>query len=117
MALASGALSFAGSAFEAGVANAQAQPFANDLEVLNYALTLENLEANLYNIVLTQKPMTVRQCYYRATVAGLIEKTESEKMVSILQKTWKKMSPAAREQALALPFSAREKELLQRALA
>ena len=50
-------------------------------------------------------------------LTDLIEKTESEKMVSILQKTWKKMSPAAREQALALPFSEREKELLQRALA
>ena len=50
-------------------------------------------------------------------LTDLIEKTESEKMVGILQKTWKKMSPAAREQALALQFSEREKELLQRALA
>ena len=50
-------------------------------------------------------------------LTDLIEKTESEKMVGILQKTWKKMSPAAREQALTLPFSEREKELLQRALA
>lgn len=50
-------------------------------------------------------------------LTDLIEKTESEKMVSILQKTWKKMSPAAREQALTLQFSEREKELLQRALA
>lgn len=35
------------------------------------------LEASLYNIALAQKPMTVRQCYYRATVAGLIDKTEA----------------------------------------
>jgi len=47
----------------------------------------------------------------------LIEKTAPEKMVGILQKTWRKMSPAAREAALALPFSERAKELLQRALA
>ena len=50
-------------------------------------------------------------------LTDLIEKTESEKMVGILQKAWKKMSSAAREQAMALPFSEREKELLQRALA
>ncbi|MEA3209016.1 MAG: hypothetical protein QOE70_2073 [Chthoniobacter sp.] len=50
-------------------------------------------------------------------LTDLIDKTESEKMVGILQKTWKKMSPAAREQALALHFSEREKELLQRARA
>ena len=50
-------------------------------------------------------------------LTDLIDKTEPEKMVGILQKTWKKMSPAAREEALALPFSERETELLQRALA
>lgn len=50
-------------------------------------------------------------------LADLIAKTEPEKMVSILQKTWRKMSPAAREQALTLQYSEREKELLQRALA
>ena len=47
----------------------------------------------------------------------LIGKTETEKMVSILQKTWKKMSPAAREQALALELSEPGEGLLQRALA
>lgn len=50
-------------------------------------------------------------------LTDLIEKTEPEKMVSILQKTWKKMSPAAQKEALALQYSEREKELLHRALA
>jgi hypothetical protein len=45
----------------------------------------------------------------------LIDKTEPDKMVTILQKTWKKMSPAAREKALGLSFSDREKELLSKA--
>ena len=50
-------------------------------------------------------------------LTDLIDKTEPEKMVGILQKTWKKMSPAARNEALALPYSERETALLQRALA
>ena len=50
-------------------------------------------------------------------LTDLIERTEAEKMVGILQKTWKKMSPTAREHALVLQFSERETELLQRALA
>ena len=51
VALASGVFGFAGSAFGTGVAHAQAQPFANDVEVLNYALTLEHLEADLYKTI------------------------------------------------------------------
>ena len=50
-------------------------------------------------------------------LTDLSDKTEPDKMVSILQKTWRKMSPAAREEALALQFSERETALLQRALA
>ena len=45
----------------------------------------------------------------------LMKKTEPEKMITILQKTWKKMSPAGREEALKLPFSDREKELVAKA--
>ena len=50
-------------------------------------------------------------------LTDLIDKTEPEKMAGILQKTWKKMSPAARTEALALQFSERETALLQQALA
>src|ERR1700694_98191 len=35
--------------FHAGVAYAADQPFKNDLDILNFALTLEQLEATLYN--------------------------------------------------------------------
>jgi hypothetical protein len=45
----------------------------------------------------------------------LMDKTEPEKMVTILQKTWKKMSPAGRAEALKLTFSDREKNLLAKA--
>ena len=49
-------------------------------------------------------------------LADLVEKTDPDKMVSILRKTWRKMSPAAREHALKLSFSEREMELIGRAL-
>jgi hypothetical protein len=49
-------------------------------------------------------------------LADLVSKTAPEKMVGILAKTWKKMSPNAREYALQLPFPEREKELIERAL-
>lgn len=50
-------------------------------------------------------------------LTDLINKTDAEKMVTILQKTWKKMSPPAHEQALQLSYTDREKELLAQALA
>jgi hypothetical protein len=46
----------------------------------------------------------------------LMDKTAPEKMPVILQKTWKKMSPAARKRALTLPFSSREQALIAEAL-
>jgi hypothetical protein len=49
-------------------------------------------------------------------LAELVSKTAPEKMIEILAKTWKKMSPAARDYALKLPFPDREKELIDRAL-
>ncbi|MBV9488783.1 MAG: DUF4202 domain-containing protein [Verrucomicrobia bacterium] len=49
--------------------------------------------------------------------ADLAARTDPDKMVSILRKTWKKMSVDARSHALALPLAKREKELLERALA
>jgi hypothetical protein len=48
-------------------------------------------------------------------LGDLMDKTEPDKMVAILQKTWKKMSPAARKEALGVSFSDREKNLLARA--
>ena len=47
----------------------------------------------------------------------LAAKPADDKMVNALQKSWKKMTPAAREQALLLNFGPKEKSLLERALA
>ena len=49
--------------------------------------------------------------------ADLASRTAEEKVVNALQKTWRKMSLTGREAALRLPFSAREKALLDKALA
>lgn len=49
-------------------------------------------------------------------LADLIAKTDQVKMLGILQKTWKKMSPSAREQASRLPYSEEERKLIQQAL-
>ena len=48
--------------------------------------------------------------------ADLVAKTSEEKMVGVLQKSWKKMTPAARTMALSLSYGAKEKELLDKAL-
>lgn len=48
--------------------------------------------------------------------SDLIRKTDQEKLVNILQKTWKKMSAQARIAAFHLPYSEQEKAVLQKAL-
>jgi len=45
----------------------------------------------------------------------LASKTDDEKMVGVLQKSWKKMSVSAREQAMKLAYRQHERDLLQRA--
>ena len=49
-------------------------------------------------------------------LAELMQKTDPDKMVGILQKTWKKMSNAARTHALALTFTEAENALIRKAL-
>jgi hypothetical protein len=49
-------------------------------------------------------------------LADLMAKTDPAKMIEILRKTWKKMSPAAHVHALALSYSDGEKQLLEQAL-
>jgi hypothetical protein len=48
--------------------------------------------------------------------AELARKTPEEKMLGVLQKTWKKMSPAGQEAARSLPLGEKEKALLDQAL-
>lgn len=48
--------------------------------------------------------------------ADLAAKSDDDKMINALQKSWQKMTGAARAEALKLEFGPREKALLQRAL-
>jgi hypothetical protein len=48
--------------------------------------------------------------------AALADKMGEDKMMDIVQKTWKKMTPAAQDRALALPLGPKEKALVERAL-
>ncbi|PYK62971.1 MAG: DUF4202 domain-containing protein [Verrucomicrobia bacterium] len=48
--------------------------------------------------------------------AELAAKTAGDKMVNALQKSWKKMTPAARERAMKLNYGSREQALIERAL-
>jgi len=49
-------------------------------------------------------------------LADLALKTDEAKVVNALQKSWKKMTPAAHEQALRLNYGPHERELVDRAL-
>ncbi|HEX3716519.1 MAG TPA: DUF4202 domain-containing protein [Verrucomicrobiae bacterium] len=48
--------------------------------------------------------------------AGLADKTSEDKILNAVRKTWQKMTPAARDRALALPLGEKEKSLIVRAL-
>jgi hypothetical protein len=48
--------------------------------------------------------------------ANLVARTAEDKILNALQKSWRKMTPAARAEALKLNYGEREKALLDRAL-
>jgi hypothetical protein len=50
-------------------------------------------------------------------LADLAAKTADDKVITALQKSWKKMTPAAHAEALKLSYSPREKALIEKALA
>lgn len=49
-------------------------------------------------------------------LADLAARTSDDKMITALQKSWKKMTPAAHAEALKLNYAPREKDLIDRAL-
>ena len=55
--------------------------------------------------------------FLETQLASFSAKTDREKMIGILRKTWRKMGPAGREAALALPFDPAAQSLIAEALA
>jgi hypothetical protein len=49
--------------------------------------------------------------------AALVAKSDDGKMINAVRKSWEKMTEPARAEALKLNFGAREKNLIERALA
>jgi hypothetical protein len=49
--------------------------------------------------------------------AALVAKSDDEKMINAVRKSWEKMTPVGRAEALKLKFGEREQALIQRALA
>lgn len=49
-------------------------------------------------------------------LSALAAKSTDEKMITALQKSWQKMTPAAHAEALKLSYAAKERDLIERAL-
>lgn len=73
----------------------------------------ENLSTDSETQVLEDALCLVFLEYQLSELAG---KTSEEKVVNALRKSWKKMSALGQSEALKLPYRAREKELIERAL-
>ncbi len=66
---------------KSGVAFAQEAPFKNDLDVLNYALTLEHFEAELYRVLLGMGKLQGRDLQY----IELFGRHEAEHVTAVAQ--------------------------------
>jgi hypothetical protein len=73
----------------------------------------ENFPADAESRVLEDALCLVFLEFQLADLAG---KTAEDKMINAVQKAWQKMTPLAREKALALPLGEKERKLIERAL-
>ena len=54
--------------------------------------------------------------FLESYLGAFAEKHPEDKVIPIIQKTWKKMSPRAQEMALALKLGTAEQELIRKSL-
>ena len=102
--------------FHADTAERLLQELGYERELLG-AVRRINLKQNLHSNPDTQT-MEDALCleFLEFEFDDFSRKYSSDKVIEIVQKTWKKMSPRGRELALKLPFSAAALELVTRAL-
>ncbi len=103
--------------FHAGKAGQILQDLGYPREVIGRVQALNrksNFPADPESRVLEDALCLMFLQYQFAELAG---RTTDDKMINALRKTWKKMTPAARAQALKFPRSPREETLLEQALA
>ena len=56
-------------------------------------------------------------CFLEQEYTDFAQKHEDDKVVEIVEKTWRKMSPVGQKLALTLPLAGRPAQLVRRALA
>ena len=84
-----------------------------EIKKLNHILLKENLKNDAEVQVMENALCLV---FLQFQYEDFIQKHEEEKIIRILQKTWKKMTEPGRNFAMTLEYSAKGKELLERAL-
>lgn len=85
----------------------------NDVKAVQSIIRKENLRSNPGVQVMEDALCLV---FLQFQFEDFIAKHEDEKVITILKRTWGKMSERGREAALSLSFSQRGKELLEKAL-
>jgi hypothetical protein len=100
-----------------------AQEAGKILVDLNYP---EEVVASVQALVLKKEFPTDAECqvledalclvFLQHQFTDLAAKSSDQKMISVLQKSWKKMTPRAKQAALALSYGPNEKRLIEQAL-
>ncbi len=99
-----------------GLAFAQGAPFQNDVEVLNYALTLEHFEAELYRVLVASGKLQGRDAQY-ITLFGQHEQAHVDAIIPVIRSLggtpvakarYNFPNPATREEVLDLLITVEE---------
>lgn len=97
----------------AGALMAEAGYDKETIDAVRSIIQKENLHKN-HEVQVMEDALCL--VFLRFQFADFIAKHDDEKLITILQRTWKKMSGIGREAALTLTFNEKAKELIRKAL-